>query len=121
MINRDEQLNSTTRHYLERIRKMSEDLPEEIECLKEAGQSLIGSLPERRGKVVREGVGARAVGRVLEGVLARGVRRVLQSAWARMERCKVKSKGEVGKGVVELRRVMMMASGFNRWRSNMLE
>jgi hypothetical protein len=52
MLRSDEQLdsvlNSTTRFYLERIRQMSSELPEEIACLEEASNGLISSLPPPR-------------------------------------------------------------------------
>jgi len=52
MLRSDEQLdsvlNSTTRFYLERIRQMSSELPEEIACLEEASNGLISSLPVPR-------------------------------------------------------------------------
>lgn len=52
MLRSDEQLdsvlNSTTRFYLERIRQMSAELPEEIACLEEASNGLISSIPPSR-------------------------------------------------------------------------
>ena len=52
MLNSEERLhsllNTTTRFYLERIRQMSSELPEEIVCLEEASRNLINNLPPAR-------------------------------------------------------------------------
>lgn len=92
MIGRDDQLdevlNSTTRFYLERIRQMSADLPEEIVCLEEASSNLISSLPKgKRGYKMgmgMENVEAKAFGRILKGVVERVAARQMRIAWERI-------------------------------------
>lgn len=97
---------------------MSADLPEEIACLYEASNNLISSLPEvRRGwkMGVTEDVHGRVMGRTLRGVLGRANDRMLRGAWLRIANCR---RREVRLGLLEVRRVVLLSSGFRRWRNN---
>jgi len=88
MLRSDEQLdsvlNSTTRFYLERIRQMSSELPEEIACLEEASNGLISSLPapsQQLNIVGSEHIAVRVFSREVDRLLVRIRQRIMSETF----------------------------------------
>lgn len=126
MLRSDEQLdsvlNSTTRFYLERIRQLSAELPEEIACLEEACNGLINSIPPSRPQfkvVASEHIEVKVFVREVDRVLLRVRHRLLSSALISI--AEVKRECVDRRRTYEIHRLLTLSHGFHRWRRNIVE